>query len=734
MTKRKLSDKKSQNKRKLKTKKSQNQKGNQQEQLWKRAVLALLKNNRNQSFTVKQIAAETGLYNEIPNTKIHAIADLLVEEGQAEYLDKGQYKFLAMPDSMTGTLEVTRSGVGFLLVENGADIFINSSGMGKAMNGDIVKVRLIKRRRKNGRMEGEVMDVVHRAKTEFVGTVEEGLPGRFFLLPDDRRINIDFYIPNEYLNGAKDGQKVWTKLLNWERRSPEVEVLSILGEAGEHNTEMHAILLQYGFDPNFPPEVEMEAENIPEEIPESEIAARRDFRDITTITIDPIDAKDFDDALSLRKLENGNYEVGVHIADVSYYVKRGGAIDREGFRRATSVYLVDRTVPMLPEKLSNKVCSLRPNEDKLTYSAVFEMDGEGKVLHQWIGRTVIHSDYRFHYDEAQDVLDGKLEGPFREELIIMNTLAKKLRAKRMGAGSIEFESVEVKFKLDENGHPLGVVRKEMKDANRLIEDFMLLANRRVSEHIFSIFSNPPLPSVYRIHDKPDPEKLSTLSRFVSHFGYDVNFDENKGTSEKLNRLLEAVQHTPEKNVIETIAIRSMAKAIYSTKNIGHFGLGFQFYSHFTSPIRRYPDLMIHRLLTLYGNKDYKQDPIVLEQELKHCSNQERTAAEAERASIKYKQVEFLEDKIGQQFDGVISGVIESGIFIELTENMCEGFVPVRTLENDYYVYDDENYCIRGKDTGEIFRLGDPVIVEVSGTDLKRRTVDMIMIGKRELEE
>lgn len=583
-------------------------------------------------------------------------------------------------------------------------------------------------------MEGEVIEVVHRAKTEFVGTVEEGLPGRFFLLPDDRRINIDFYIPNEHLNGAKDGQKVWTKLLNWEKRSPEVEVLSVLGEAGEHNTEMHAILLQYGFDPNFPPEVEQEAENISEEITESEIAKRKDFRGITTITIDPIDAKDFDDALSLRKLENGNYEVGIHIADVSHYVKRGSAIDREGFRRATSVYLVDRTVPMLPEKLSNKVCSLRPNEDKLTYSAVFEMDSEAKILHQWIGRTVIHSDYRFHYDEAQDVLDGKADGPFREELITLDTLAKKLRAKRMGAGSIEFESVEVKFKLDENGHPLGVVRKEMKDANRLIEDFMLLANRRVSEYIFNIFSNPPLPSVYRIHDKPDPEKLSTLGRFVSHFGYDVNFEENKGTSEKLNKLLESVQNTPEKNVIETIAIRSMAKAIYSTKNIGHFGLGFQFYSHFTSPIRRYPDMMIHRLLTQYGNKDYKQDPIVLEQELKHCSNQERTAAEAERASIKYKQVEFLEDKIGQQFDGVISGVIDAGIFIELTENMCEGFVPVRTLENDYYVYDEENYCIRGKDTGEVFRLGDPVIVEISGTDLKRRSVDMIMIGKREVEQ
>ncbi|MDX2246322.1 MAG: ribonuclease R [Bacteroidia bacterium] len=732
MTKRNLSNKKAQNKRKLKTKNPHDQKGNRKEQLWKRTILTFLKHNSGQTFTVKQIAAETGLYNEIPNTKIQHLADLLLEEGQAECLEKGQYRYLSMPESATGTLEVTRSGVGFLLVENGADIFINATGMGKAMNGDIVKVRLLKRRKKNGRMEAEVTEVLHRARTEFVGTVEEGLPGRFFLLPDDRRINFDFYIPNDRLNGAKEGQKVWTRLLNWEKRSPEVEVLSILGEAGEHNTEMHAILLQYGFDPNFPPQVELEAEKIPELIPTKEIEARRDFRGVTTFTIDPIDAKDFDDALSLKILENGNYEVGVHIADVSYYVRRGSEIDREGFRRATSVYLVDRTVPMLPEKLSNLVCSLRPNEDKLTYSAVFELDSEARIHNQWIGRTVIHSDYRFHYEEAQDVLDGKKEGPYREELHILDSLAKKLRVKRMGAGSIEFESVEVKFKLDENGHPLGVIRKEMKDSNRLIEDFMLLANRRVAEYLYTIFDNPPLPSVYRIHDKPDPEKLSTLARFVTHFGYEVNFEENKGTSEKLNRLLASVQNTPEKNVIETIAIRSMAKAVYSTKNIGHFGLGFNFYTHFTSPIRRYPDLMVHRLLTLYGNKEYRQDPIVMEQELKHCSTQEKTAAEAERASIKYKQVEFLEDKIGQQFDGVISGVIESGIFVELSENMCEGFVPARTMENDYYVFDEENYCLRGKTTGEVFRLGDSIRVEIAGTDLKRRSVDMILIEKNEL--
>lgn len=728
MTKRKSQKRHTSTKRKPKAQNKNNRSGRgRKESFWKATILSFLKSNRNQAYAGKQIATETGLYNEIPNNKIRSLLDQLTEEGEVEYLDKGRYRFMSRPTTMVGKLEVTRSGMGFLIVEDGMDIMIGSSGIGKAMNGDTVKVKLLKRRRKNGRQEGEVIEVVHRNKTEFVGTVEEGLPGKFFLLPDDQRINLDFYIPVEYLNGAKDGQKVWTRLLNWDRRSPEVEVLSVLGEAGEHNTEMHAILLQYGFDPNFPPEVEEEAEKIREDIHPGEITARRDMREVTTFTIDPIDAKDFDDALSLRKLENGNYEVGIHIADVSYYVKRGSALDKEAFRRATSVYLVDRTVPMLPEKLSNKVCSLRPQEEKLTYSAIFELDEHAKIHNQWIGRTVIFSDYRFHYEEAQDVLEGKSEGPYKEELTILNDLAKKLREKRLGMGSIEFESNEVKFELDENDHPVRVIKKEMKDSNRLIEDFMLLANRKVSEHIYRIFDNPPLPSVYRIHDHPDPDKLSSLSNFVKAFGHQVNFEENKNTSEKLNKLLSEVQNTPEKNVIETIAIRSMAKAVYSTKNIGHFGLGFQFYTHFTSPIRRYPDLMVHRLLTDYHNKVFKQNPTVMEAELKHCSDQERTAAEAERASIKYKQVEFLQDRIGQEFRGIISGIIEAGFFVELEDNACEGFVPARTLEDDYYVYDEATYSMRGKDTGNVLRLGDPVMVEIASTDLKRRSVDMVLV-------
>lgn len=706
---------------------------NKAERQMKHEILSFMARNKDQSFSAKQIIAGTSLWNRSNNNKIRSIMDSLASAGKVEYLEKGKYRYLTEGRTkiVAGKLQVTRSGIGFVLQEEGDDVFISSSSMGKAMNGDLVKAKILKRRKNNGKPEGEIVEIVQRARTHFVGTVDESLPGTYFLLPDDPKLNIDFFIPKKHLNGAKDGEKVYVKLLSWEGRSPEVEVEQILGEAGEHNTEMHAILLQYGFDPNFPPEVEQEAEKIPETIPAKEIKARKDIRDILTFTIDPHDAKDFDDAISFRKLENGHYEIGVHIADVSYYVRPDTLIDREAFRRATSVYLVDRTVPMLPEKLSNNLCSLRPHEDKLTYSAIFEMDETGKVHKEWIGRTVIHSDHRFSYEDAQDVIEGRTEGPYKEELTILNGIAKALQVQRFGKGSIEFDSDEVKFVLDENDRPIGVKRKVRKDAHKLIEDFMLLANRQVARHVAKMFDNPPLPFVYRVHDKPNPEKLASLQQFVKHFGYEVELGDQEHTSERLNMLLKGVNGKPEQNVIETIAIRSMAKAVYTIQNIGHFGLGFPYYTHFTSPIRRYPDLLVHRLVTSYHDKVFRQNPVVLEEQLRHASDKERTAAEAERSSIKYKQVEFLQDKVGKTYDGVITGVIESGIFVELTENLCEGFVPARTMDGDYYVYEEENYCMKGKDTGQVLRLGDPVVIEIAGTDLKRRTIDMLFVEKRE---
>jgi ribonuclease R len=697
-----------------------------------RQILHLLRSHPDQGFTSKQIAALAGLAPQMSNQDLRGLLTYLESSGQVERLDKGKLRYAGTPEHLVGKIQVTRSGVGFLLMEDGNDIFIPSASLGKAMNGDTVKVQVLTRTRsRDRRREGVVAEVVQRARVEFVGTVERGAPGVYFLIPDDPSLRFDFFIAKEKLNGAHPGEKALARLLNWDRRSPEVEVVQVLGMAGINETEMHAILLQYGFQPEFPPRVEEEAAAIPDTISAAEIARRRDFRDVLTFTIDPIDAKDFDDALSIRRLDNGRWEIGVHIADVSHYVTPGSEIDKEAFQRATSVYLVDRTIPMLPEKLSNNLCSLRPREERLAYSAVFEMDEEANVHHAWVGRTVIFSDYRFYYEEAQEVMEGKREGPYREELLSLDRLAKKLRAARMKKGSIEFESTEVKFLLDEHDKPIGVTQKMIQDSNRLIEDFMLLANRTVAFHLFSLQQNPPLPSVYRIHDQPDPEKLSALRDFVKAFGHEVDFEAVGKTSETLNGLLGKVRGTPEQNVIESLAIRSMAKAIYSTKNIGHFGLGFPHYTHFTSPIRRYPDLMVHRLLTAYGEKDYSQNATVMEEQLRHCSDRERTAAEAERASVKYKQAEFLEDKVGQRFPGIISGIIESGFFVALEQTLCEGLVPLHSLNSDYFTFDDKNYCLTGRASGEVLRLGDPVEVEIAGVDLRRRTIDMLFVRKRE---
>lgn len=718
-------------KKKTKNKKKKTSRVEKKTKVLRKQVLSFMRDNREEAFTCKQVGAISGLWAHTSNNKLKSVLDSLADEGMLEYLERGRYQYYNRPSFVIGKLQVNRNGSGYVIVEDGDDVYVPPRLMGKALSEDLVKVKVIKVGRKSGKPEGEIKEIIQRARTHFVGIIEESLDDTFFLIPDDPRANNDFYIPKQHLNGAKDGQKVIIEMINWDRKSPEGKVVQVLGDAGEHNTEMHAILAQYGFRVDFPVEVKQEAADIPESLPEEEIQRRRDIREILTLTIDPVDAKDFDDALSFRRLENGHYEIGVHIADVAFYVRPDTAIDKEAFRRATSVYLVDRTVPMLPEKLSNNLCSLRPNEDRFAYSIMFEMDDNAKIYDQWIGRTVIHSDYRFHYDEAQEVMDGEKEGPFQDELRIMNKIAHKLKADRLASGSIEFDSNEVKFELDELDRPVRVIKKIRRDAHKMIEDYMLLANRRIASFIFNLEKNPPLPSVYRIHDRPDYDKLQRLSELAMQFGHKIQFMDSENTTTNLNHLLKDVQGRPEQNVLETLAIRSMAKAIYSIQNIGHFGLGFEFYTHFTSPIRRYPDLLVHRILDAYQHKVYNHNPTVLEAQCKHCSEMERTAAEAERASIKFKQVEFLEDKVGKEFDGVISGVIEAGIFVELTDNLAEGFVATRNLEGDFFVHDADRYQMVGHSTGVKLQLGDPVVVEIVGTDLKRRTIDMKYIRKRE---
>lgn len=695
-------------------------------------LLVHFREHKKRQFTVKELSKELALYDSVPNSKLRKVLDKLADSGSINYTEKGRYHHAAnskLPSgkSMVGTIQIVRAGFGFLLTEEGDDIFINADNLNKALNGDIVKVRLIKSRsrRGGGRPTGVVEEIVTRVRTSFVGTLEN-VGRNYVMVCDDPRMNTDFFVDADKVNGGKAGDKVLVQMTSWDRRAPNGEVVRVIGKAGEHNTEMHAILLQYGFDPSFPGEVEMEAERISEKLPAKEIAKRRDMRDVTTFTIDPIDAKDFDDALSIQKINDNLYEVGVHIADVSYYVRPGTALDKEAFRRSTSVYLVDRTVPMLPEKLSNHVCSLRPHEEKFTYSAIFEMDLEGKVHKRWFGRTVIYSDYRFHYGEAEEVLKGKTEGPYKTELDVLNTIAYKLREERFKTGSVDFDSPEVKFQLDENDKPVRVIKKIRGDSNRLIEDFMLLANREVPTFINKIADGRPLPFVYRIHDSPNPEKLAGLGTFVAGFGYKFNSEEHN-TSQALNTLMRSVNGKPEQNVVEKVAVRSMAKAIYTTNNIGHFGLGFDFYSHFTSPIRRYPDLMVHRLLENYLHKQWESNPATLEEQLKYCSSRERTAAEAERDSIKYKQVEFLEDKIGETFDGVISGVIEAGIFVELEESLCEGMVPTWSIKSDDFKYEESQFAMVGRNSGKKYQLGDRIKVTITGTDLRKRNIDMALV-------
>ncbi len=655
----------------------------------------------------------------------------LVTDGSKIRLPRIENKSSRSKDNLyEGTVDMTKYGYAFIVVkELEHDIFVSSPRLNRALHGDTVKVAVLKVRG-NGKLDGEIVQIVKRASSQFLGTVHVS-PRFAFLIADRRSMLHDIYIPLEKLNGAKTGDKAIAEITHWpaESKSPNGEIVEILGESGLNDIEMKSILIENGFNLNFSKAALQEAEEIPDEISEEEIAKRRDFRSVSTLTIDPEDAKDFDDALSIQRLPNGNLEIGVHIADVTHYVKPDSPLDIDAQERATSVYLVDRVLPMLPEKLSNKVCSLRPDEDKLCFSTVFEMNERGKVIEVWYGKTVIRSQKRFTYKEAQQALDTG-EGVFAAELRLMNQIALQLRAERVKNGSIPFETVEVKFKLDENGFPIEVVLKEIMATNQLIEDFMLLANRYVAKYVSKLkVGKLPVPFVYRIHDKPDLVKLQMFAEFAKNFGYQIKFSEPNEIADQLNRLIMMIRGKKEQNVMEQIAIRSMAKAVYSTDNIGHFGLAFEYYTHFTSPIRRFPDMLVHRVLEQCLNDDevlyHKEN---LQQLCDHSSQKERSAMEAERESVKYKQVEFMQGKIGEEFDGIISGVVYKGIFVEMTENKCEGFVNTKDLGDGNFTFDESNYCLVDLDTDTRYRLGDSIRVLLIDTNLENRTIDFELVG------
>lgn len=708
-------------------------------------VLGVLKSTPGKSMNYKQVASALSLSTEEDRNTVQEILLDLTQKGLTAETERGKYQVKSNQQIVVGRLDFTSAGAAYLVsADREDDIYVSARDTNGAMHGDTVKVKVYSRRRNDGKEEGEVIEVMQRARTEFVGTIS--VSGRTAFVRSDNNRYPDFFIPKDGIGEAKDGQKVVVRLTGWDEFSenPTGEVISVLGIPGMHATEMNAIMIEFGLPTQFPKNVEAAANEIDITITPEEVARRRDFRKITTFTIDPVDAKDFDDALSVQKLANGNWEIGVHIADVSHYMQPESTLDKEALIRATSVYLVDRVIPMLPEVLSNYVCSLRPNEDKLCFSAVFELNESATIVREWFGRTVIHSDRRFTYEEVQEILEGgpAKESDFKEELFLLNDLAKKLRAARFKNGSITFDKEEVKFHLDENGNPTGVFFKVMKDSNQLIEDFMLLANRRVAEYVAlqrkagetipQQYRDTRRPFVYRVHSSPDMTRVQEFSLFVKGFGYTMNVGSDKSLAASLNKLLQDVKGKPEANMIETLAVRTMSKAYYTTKNIGHYGLGFEYYTHFTSPIRRYPDVMSHRLLQFYIDADAGQKKGALptdqflESQCKQSSEREKVAAEAERASIKFKQVQYLESRVGQVFEGIISGVMEFGFFVELKDNKCEGLVRMRELSDDYYVYEESRYRIVGSRTGRVFQLGDSVVVRVKGADVIRKQVDLVL--------
>ena len=717
-----------------------------------RNIFKILNEDSDKFYNYKQIAAKLKISDTDGKTQVLKKLAELTATKKIKEVDRGKFQINTDRKYSVGTLDVTSNGNGYFISDDYEnDIFIPNINLGKGLHNDIVKAYVYKKR-SGKKLEADVVEIVERAKTEFVGVLQKNKDFGF-VIPDNNKMYADIFISQNKMNGAEDGDKVQATITDWPQNSknPFGKITTVLGKPGDHNTEMHSILLEYNLPYEFESEVEKEAENLPIEITDKEISKRRDMRKDLTFTIDPKDAKDFDDALSFTKLENGNYEIGIHIADVSHYLQPKTILDDEAYDRATSVYLVDRVVPMLPEMLSNGVCSLRPNEEKLTFSAVFEINDKAQIVGEWFGRTVTYSDQRFAYEEAQSIIENvklsddiqpytmpkdisiidkeyKVTPEIVEATLKLDELAKILRKKRMKDGAISFDRVEVKFNLDKEANPIGVFFKTSKDANKLIEEFMLLANRKVAEFIGSHQDKPSNKTfIYRVHDEPDVEKLASLQNIISKFGYKINTESKESTSESLNQLLNDVNGKAESNMIETLAIRSMSKAVYTTQNIGHYGLAFDYYSHFTSPIRRYPDVMTHRLLQHYleGGNTPKAD--LYEERCKHSSKREELASKAERSSIKYMQVKYMQDHKDEVFGGVITGVTEWGIYVEISSNKCEGMVRIRDIKNDYYVFDEKQYAIVGQSTKHIYQLGDDVVVRVKNADLERKHLDFTLI-------
>ncbi|HQW04914.1 MAG TPA: ribonuclease R [Flavobacteriales bacterium] len=695
-------------------------------------VLAAVRGAGHAGITSQQLALQLGIREKGQRYLIFDAIDLLLDEGRIESGKKGRYTATGGKETTEGNIDIISSGAGYvrLGVVGEDDVYVQQRDIGTALHGDTVVIKLVGGR--GNRQEGKVVKVLKRRRTEFVGTLHKK-QGRMILVADDQRIQRPFVIPAAEVNGAHEGEKVIMELGEWKdaRDEPRGKVLRILGMAGEHQVEMHAILAEFGLPLEFPESVLKASEAIASGVTPEEIAKRRDVRSIPTLTIDPDDAKDLDDALSVRKLDNGNWEIGVHIADVSHYVQPGSVLDMEAATRATSVYLVDRVVPMLPEKLSNDLCSLHADSDKLSFSAIFELDDRAQIKQEWFGRTVMRSHHRFAYADAQAIIDGG-EGEYKSEVLLLHQLAQVLRKERVANGALEIGGNEVKFKLDEQGAPLGVYEKVMGPANWLIEEFMLLANKRVAAWVNKRpggTERAKRPFVYRIHDLPDPEKVDQLRALAKSFGFQLRQADAADLPHAINDLLKEVRGKEEENIIKQVAIRSMSKAVYSTENIGHYGLGFEHYTHFTSPIRRYPDLLVHRAMAHYLAGGKPLDVDALELSCKHSSRMEKQASDAERASIKYKQAEYLLARIGQSFEGIISGLTSWGIYVELRENKCEGLIGLRELPGDVFRFDKERYAVVGQRTGRKFQLGDELEVTIKAVDMERRAVDFVLTGE-----